>query len=132
LRSVVGPVKTSYYRRDGRLSVTSVTWLPVVLARTSKEMNSVLNVSCRRGARYPQAMKPRDVIISFQCSSPDLVQVSETVGSTNIQCQLVQRHPDVVTELEKKYIFFADEADLARKLLGRGCSCVLSVYFREP
>jgi hypothetical protein len=77
-------------------------------------------------------MKPRDVVISFQCSSPDFVQVNETVGDTNIHSQLVQRHPDVVTELEKKYIFFADEADIARKLLGRGRSCVLSVYFREP
>jgi hypothetical protein len=72
------------------------------------------------------------MIISFQCSSPDLIQVSETIGGTTIHSQLVQRHPDVVTELEKKYIFFADEADIARKLLERGRSCVLSVYFREP
>jgi hypothetical protein len=112
--------------------VTSVTCELVALAGTSKQMNSLLSASCRRGARYPQAMKPRDVIIGLQCFSPDLVQVSETAGGTNIHSQLVQRHPDVVTELEKKYIFFADEADLARKLLGRGRSCVLSVYFREP
>jgi hypothetical protein len=95
-------------------------------------MKSVLNVSRRRGARYPQAMKSRDVVISFQCSSPDFVQVSESAGGTGIQCRLVPRHADVVTELEKKYIFFADEADIARRLLGRGRSCVLSVYFREP
>jgi hypothetical protein len=105
----------------------------VMLARTSKERNSHLNVSCRRRARYPQALKPRDVTISFQCFSPDLVEVSETVGrGTSIHNQLVQRHPDVVTEVEKKYIFFADEADIARKLLGRGRSCFLSVYLREP
>jgi len=95
-------------------------------------MKSVLSVSRRGGARYSQPMKSRDVVINFQCSSPDFVQVSETVGGANIHSQLVQRHSDVVTELEKKYIFFADEADIARKLLGRGRSCVLSVYFREP
>jgi hypothetical protein len=34
--------------------------------------------------------------------------------------------------LEDKYIFFGDEAEIARKLIRRGRSCVLSVYFREP
>ena len=50
----------------------------------------------------------------------------------DIQSRTTLQEFDVVTELEKKYIFFGDEADIARKLIVRGRSCVLSVYFREP
>jgi hypothetical protein len=37
-----------------------------------------------------------------------------------------------VTKMEGKYIFFADEAEMARKMVSHGHSCVVSVYFREP
>ncbi len=76
-------------------------------------------------------MKLRDAVISFQCFPPNFVQVREMIGGESLLHQEVQRHPDVVTEMEERYIFFADEADIARKLVTRGRSCVLSVYFRE-
>ena len=77
-------------------------------------------------------MKPRDAVISFQCSSPDFVQVSEMIDGESIHHQEVQRHPDVVTEIEERYMFFAKQADLAREQIGLGHSCEFNVYFREP
>ena len=38
--------------------------------------------------------------------------------------------PDVVTAIEEKYIFFAQKADIARKEVMPGHSCVFNVYFR--
>jgi hypothetical protein len=49
-----------------------------------------------------------------------------------IRHQKVQRHRNVVAEMETKYIFFADEAYIAMKQVKRGHSCVFDVYFREP
>jgi hypothetical protein len=83
-------------------------------------------------ARHPQAAKPRDVVISFQSMPPDLIEVTEAITGEKSHSRTVLREADVITELEKKYIFFADEAAIARKLIARGRSCVLSVYFREP
>ena len=77
-------------------------------------------------------MNPRDAIISFQCSSPDFVQVSEIIAGESIHHREVQRHPDVVAEIEKRYIFFAKQADAARNQVMRGHSGLFSVYFREP
>jgi hypothetical protein len=78
-------------------------------------------------------MKPRDAVIHFECSKPDFVEVSETdLMGGSIHHRKVQRHPDVVTAIEEKYIFFAREADIARKEVMRGHSCVFNVYFREP
>jgi hypothetical protein len=78
-------------------------------------------------------MKTRDAVISFQCFAPDLVQVSETtVAGGSVHHQETQRHPDTVTQMEEKYIFFAKQADLARKQVMSGQSCAFSVYFREP
>jgi hypothetical protein len=74
----------------------------------------------------------RDAIVSFQCYSPDFVQVSEMVDGQAIHHQGVTRHPDVVTEMEKKYIFFARHASLARRQVMHGQSCCFSVFFREP
>jgi hypothetical protein len=34
--------------------------------------------------------------------------------------------------MEQKYIFFAKQADVARKRVMHGHSCVFNVYFREP
>ena len=82
--------------------------------------------------RNRKPLKPRDAVIIFQCFAPGFVEVSETVNGKNIHSQKVRQHPDVVTEMEEKYIFFADEAEIARKMVSRGHSCVVSVYFREP
>ena len=76
-------------------------------------------------------MTPRDAVVSFQCSPPDSVQVSEMIGGERIYHQEVQRHHDVVAEIEEKYIFFARQADIARDQIRRGRSCVFNVYFRE-
>jgi hypothetical protein len=77
-------------------------------------------------------MKPRDAVLTFQCFSPDLVQVIETIDERKTHHQEVQGHPDVVTQMEKKYMFFGDEADIARKEIMRNRSCMFNVYFREP
>jgi hypothetical protein len=77
-------------------------------------------------------MKPRDALLTFQCFSPDLVQVIEMIDGRKTHHQEVQRHPDVVTEMEKKYMFFGEQADIARKQIMRSRSCVFNVYFREP
>jgi hypothetical protein len=77
-------------------------------------------------------MNPRDVVITFQCLPPDFVRVIEMIDGESIRHQEVERHPDVVTELEAKYIFFAKQADIARKKVMLGHSCMFNVYFREP
>ena len=77
-------------------------------------------------------MNPRDAVITFQCLPPDFVRVIEMVDGESIRHQEVERHPDVVTELEAKYIFFAKQADLARRQIMRGHSCAFNVYRREP
>jgi hypothetical protein len=82
--------------------------------------------------RNRKSMKPRDAVISFQCSAPDFVEVNECINGVNIHSQRMQQHRDVVTKMEGKYIFFANEAEIARKMVSSGHSCVVSVYFREP
>ena len=77
-------------------------------------------------------MTSRDAVVSFQCSPPDYVQVSEMIGGESFHHLEVQRHPDVVTEIEKKYIFFATQADIVRDQVRRGRSCIFNVYFRQP
>jgi hypothetical protein len=77
-------------------------------------------------------MTPRDAVISFQCSSPDIVQVSEIVDGESVYHQEVERSPDVVAEIEERYMFFAKQADIAREQVRLGRSCVFNVYFREP
>ena len=77
-------------------------------------------------------MTPRDAVVSFQCSQPDYVQVSETIGCESIHHLEVQRHFDVVTEIEERYIFFANQANMARRRVRHGQSCVFNVYFRQP
>ena len=82
--------------------------------------------------RLQRDMNPRDAVISFQCSSPDFVQVSETIDGESIQHHEVQQDPHVVTEIEERYMFFAKQADAAREQVGLGHSCEFNVYFREP
>ena len=82
--------------------------------------------------RHRKSMTPRDAVLIFQCTASGFVEVSETVNGENIHSQRMQQHPDVVTKMEGKYIFFADEAAIAKKMVSRGHSYVASVYFREP
>ena len=82
--------------------------------------------------RLQRDMTPRDAVISFQCLAPDLVRVIVVIDGESFHRQEVQRHPDVVTKLEEKYIFFAEQADMARRKLKLGHSCSFNVYFREP
>ena len=77
-------------------------------------------------------MNPRDAVISFQCLPPNIVRVIEVIDGEGTHHEEVQRHPDVVTELEERYIFFAKQADIARRELRLGHSCAFNVYFREP
>jgi hypothetical protein len=74
----------------------------------------------------------RDTVIIFESIAPDSVQVNEITQGEYNRHPRVQRHPDVVTEMEEKYMFFGDEANLARKQVKRGQSCVFDVYLREP
>jgi len=77
-------------------------------------------------------MTPRDAVITFHCLAPDLVRVVEMIEGESIRHQEVHRDPDVVTKLEERYIFFAKQADTARRRLRLGHSCEFNVYFREP
>jgi hypothetical protein len=77
-------------------------------------------------------MSPRDAVVTFECSAPNMVRVSETVDGQRVLHQQIKRHPNVVTEMERKYMFFASQADLARRQIMHGRSCVFSVYRREP
>ena len=99
-----------------------------------REAKKHVNPGVSRGweARHPQFMKPRDAGISFNCYRPDFIQVNELINGEITHSQIMQGHPDVVAEMETKYMFFADEAASARKLVSRGHSCFFNVYFREP
>ena len=82
--------------------------------------------------RLQHDMKPRDAVVSFHCSSPDFVQVSEMIDGESLHHHEVQQDPNVVTEIEERYMFFAKQADIAREQVMLGHSCVFNVYFREP
>jgi hypothetical protein len=108
-----------------------------VTARHDQLINYCGMLAYRRNVRHhhnPPTFdvgKERDAVISFECDS-GAVKVVETIEGEKIRSRVAPTERDVVSELEKKYIFFADEAEIARKLIRRGRSCVLSVYFREP
>ena len=72
-----------------------------------------------------------DAVIRFQCSSTDFVLVTEVVSGERIRHQEVPRDFDIVTEVEERYIFFAKQAELARRNLRLGHTCAFNVYFRE-
>jgi hypothetical protein len=54
------------------------------------------------------------------------------IDGESLHHQEVQQDPDVVTEMEARYMFFAKQADIAREQVGLGHSCEFNVYFREP
>jgi hypothetical protein len=82
--------------------------------------------------RLQRDMNPRDAVITFQFLSPDAVRVIEMIAGESIRHRDIQWCPDVVAELEERYIFFAKQADAARRKLRLGQSAVFNVYFREP
>src|ERR1700674_1240401 len=90
-----------------------------------------MNPGVTRGweARHPQFMKPRDAVIKLNCSPHKFVQVSERINGETIHSQIVQRHPDVLAKMETKYMFFADEAAPARKMLISGLFLLLQRLF---
>ena len=109
-------------------------WMRVKIAwqRPDHTMQIVSETSRQWVARHPQAMKTRDALVSFQLLSPGVVKVSETIDGAVIRHQVVERPFDVVAEMEKAYIFFANQADVARQQISRGRSCEFNVFFREP
>ncbi len=91
------------------------------IIRGSKEFN-----------RLQGDMKARDAVISFLCSSPNIVHVSEIIDGESRHHHSDQQFPDVVSEVEERYMFFAKQADIAREQIKLGHSCRFNVYFREP
>lgn len=82
--------------------------------------------------RLQQNMNPRDAIVRFQCFPFDSILFSETISGERIRHEKVQPNLDIVPEVEQRNIFFANQADIARRKLRLGLSCVFNVYFREP
>lgn len=76
--------------------------------------------------------QPRDAVIKFQCDSPNAVNIGVLTEGIYVDHGTFERHGDVVTLMEEKYMFFADQADIARQRIARGVSCDFNVYFREP
>ncbi len=54
------------------------------------------------------------------------------IDGESIHHQEVLRHPNVVSEVEERYMLFAKQADIAREQIRLGHSCQFNVYFREP
>jgi hypothetical protein len=79
-------------------------------------------------------MKARNAVITFESIAPDSIQVNKIIPGEPLRHRnrKAQRSLHVVTEMEAKYMFFAEEADIARKQAMRGRSCMFDVYFREP
>jgi hypothetical protein len=76
--------------------------------------------------------RPLDAEIRFHFGSRDVVEVNEVRNDGARLTQKVPRSSDIVTELEKRYMFFANEADHARKMIAAGRPCVFYVSLREP
>jgi hypothetical protein len=65
----------------------------------------------------------------FQRFSPDLVQAIETIDDRKTHHQKVQRHPDVVRQMEKKYMFCGNQADIARnEIRGTDPACSMFIF----
>jgi hypothetical protein len=117
---------------SGQKTSTYVVDDEQVIASTLVKMHRSPEVRRCWEMRHPQFMNSRDATISFNCYEPDFIEVNELINGEIIHSQIKKRHRDAVTEIETKYIFFADEADTARKMVSGGRSCLYNVYFREP
>ena len=98
----------------------------------SRESYALIMQGRREFNRLQHDMKPRDAVISFQCASPGILQVTEMIDGERIHHREFPLDPGIVTEIEERYIFFAKQADIAREQVGLGHSCQFNVYFREP
>jgi hypothetical protein len=76
--------------------------------------------------------RPLDAEIRFHFGSWNAVEVNEVRSDGGRLTRKFPRGSDVVAELEKRYMFFANEADHARKMIAAGRSCVFYVSLREP
>jgi hypothetical protein len=76
--------------------------------------------------------RPLDAEIRFHFGSWDDVEVNEVRDDGSRLTRKLPRSSDIVTELEKRYMFFANEAKHARKMIAAGHSCVFYVSLREP
>lgn len=62
----------------------------------------------------------------------NLIEVTEVRYNESNETRQVASDVDVVNDLEQRYIFFANEANHARKMIARRLRCVFYVLFREP
>jgi hypothetical protein len=72
-----------------------------------------------------------DAEIRFHFKGHDFIEVCEVQKSGTRKTQRLPRTADVVAEVEKRYVFPANEADHARKMIAGGHSCVFYVALRE-
>jgi len=77
-------------------------------------------------------MQPRNAVISFQCSSPGILQVTEMIGGKCIHHREVPRDPDVVAEIQERYMFFSEPTNIARDRLGLATLADLTFTFGSP
>jgi hypothetical protein len=86
-----------------------------------------------RASKYEALVnRPPDAIIDFNCVHPNAVNIGVITDGVNVDHGTFERHVDVVTLMEQKYMFFGDQADMARQQIAKGVSCHFHVYFREP
>src|ERR1035437_8908910 len=88
--------------------------------------------------RLQHDMKHRDATVSFQCSSPGILQVTEMIDGKRIHHREVQRDPGAVTEIEARYMFFAKQAEKAtsnictnQALIALMATVFMTVYGKE-
>jgi hypothetical protein len=78
-----------------------------------------------------RTLKPLDAVLQFQFCGPESVEIIEILDG-RIQERRRVRPGDAVSEAERKYMFYDDEADLARDMIRMRKSCSFNVYKREP
>ena len=76
--------------------------------------------------------RPLDAEIRFHFGTWDVVEVNEVRVDGTKRARSVPRSSDIVTELEESYMFFANEANHARKMITAGFPCAFYVSLREP
>jgi hypothetical protein len=79
-----------------------------------------------------QIKRPLDAEIRFHFGTWGVVEVNEVRVDGTKRTRNVPRTSDIVTELEESYMFFANEANHARKKIASGFPCAFYVSLREP
>jgi hypothetical protein len=73
-----------------------------------------------RASKYEALVNQRrDALINFQCVHPNAVNIGVITDGVNIYHGTFERHVDVVTLMEQKYMFFGDQADIARQKIAK-------------